>query len=220
MQPLYVHARPAAPQKHVEALDNAIALSEWSATTASADAANAVAAAGVGVGTYATNATNAAAYAANAATDAPNASTNAVSAAYTANAAADVADAKLRKPTTHAMRHDFELLVEATERFNWTDKTPVPSEFFGPLWPEGEPDGWPEEGKEPRLGSTEFELEVTGPPGVPAEEVVEQTWQLAVLLDRLSRVSGGYGIHIGDDVNDTKFAMAYVPVPQPVGCKC
>ena len=42
-----------------------------------------------------------------------------------------------------AMRRDFELLQGAAQREKWTDDTPVPMAFFGPLWPEGEPEGWP-----------------------------------------------------------------------------
>ncbi len=42
-----------------------------------------------------------------------------------------------------AMRRDLELLFDAARRERWTDATPVAPTFFGPIWPEGAPDGWP-----------------------------------------------------------------------------
>jgi hypothetical protein len=41
-----------------------------------------------------------------------------------------------------AMRYDYELLRVAANEEHWTDETPVPPEFFGPLWPFGQPDDW------------------------------------------------------------------------------
>ncbi len=46
----------------------------------------------------------------------------------------------------HAMKHDFDLLTEAARQNGWTDETPIPPPaFFGPIWPEGPPKGWPPE---------------------------------------------------------------------------
>ncbi len=41
------------------------------------------------------------------------------------------------------IRRDFDHLVNLSDRGQWTDETPVPLEVFGPLWPEGIPEGWP-----------------------------------------------------------------------------
>ncbi len=41
------------------------------------------------------------------------------------------------------IRDDFERLKLAAVKESWTDETPAPPEFFGPLWPDGEPEGWP-----------------------------------------------------------------------------
>ena len=35
---------------------------------------------------------------------------------------------------------DFERLRQTARKENWTNNTPIPQAFFGPLWPEGEPD--------------------------------------------------------------------------------
>lgn len=44
---------------------------------------------------------------------------------------------------TKCLRQDLELIKENSHAQNWTDDTPVPSEFFGSLWPDGPPRGWP-----------------------------------------------------------------------------
>jgi hypothetical protein len=41
------------------------------------------------------------------------------------------------------IRRDFDHLAGLAEWRHWTDDTPVPPAVFGPLWPEGPPDGWP-----------------------------------------------------------------------------
>jgi hypothetical protein len=44
-----------------------------------------------------------------------------------------------------AMRADLETLKQLIEKKGWTDQTPVKPRVFGPLWPQGPPEGWPEE---------------------------------------------------------------------------
>jgi hypothetical protein len=39
---------------------------------------------------------------------------------------------------------DLDLLLAVSAKEGWTDETPVPAEFFGPMWPEGAPKRWPE----------------------------------------------------------------------------
>jgi hypothetical protein len=42
-----------------------------------------------------------------------------------------------------AMADDLNLLRSTAAKEHWTDATPVPPEFFGPLWPDGPPEEWP-----------------------------------------------------------------------------
>jgi hypothetical protein len=42
-----------------------------------------------------------------------------------------------------SIRRDFDHLANLAKWSHWTDDTPVPPEVFGPLWPEGPPNGWP-----------------------------------------------------------------------------
>jgi hypothetical protein len=44
-----------------------------------------------------------------------------------------------------AIRADLETLKRLICDKGWTDQTPVPPRVFGPLWPQGPPQGWPEE---------------------------------------------------------------------------
>lgn len=89
------------------------------------------------------------------------------------------------------------------------------------MWPYGIPEGWPE--AEARAGDTQYALRVTGPPGEPAEAVVENTRHLMDLIDQLNRVEGGRGVVIDDDISvcDQVFFGAPTPSdPQPVGGGC
>lgn len=119
-----------------------------------------------------------------------------------------------------AIRRDYDLLTDAAKRLGWTDDTPVPPGFFGPIWPDGEPEGWPASGLDSRAGETQFALRVTGPPGESAEAVAENTRRLVDLIDQLNRVEGGRGITIDDDISvcDQIFFGAPTPNdPTPVG---
>ncbi|MEO1584984.1 MAG: hypothetical protein AAFR96_10495 [Planctomycetota bacterium] len=44
-----------------------------------------------------------------------------------------------------AIEHDFRVLMHAAAMEQWSDDSPVSPRFLGPLWPEGEPEGWPED---------------------------------------------------------------------------
>lgn len=50
------------------------------------------------------------------------------------------------------LRRDFDHLAELAHWQKWTDDTPVPPEVFGPLWPEGPPQGWPADPDAPKHG--------------------------------------------------------------------
>lgn len=56
------------------------------------------------------------------------------------------------------IRYDFDSLAALAGAQHWDDDTPVPPEFFGPLWPEGTPPGWPSDPDTPR--QTELEMEI------------------------------------------------------------
>ena len=44
---------------------------------------------------------------------------------------------------TPFIRRDFDHIEKYADWHRWTDDTPVSPDFFGPLWPEGPPKGWP-----------------------------------------------------------------------------
>lgn len=95
-----------------------------------------------------------------------------------------------------AMLADFELLKHAAAKEGWTDETPVPPEFFGPLWPDGEPAEWPEEGKEAKAGPSELVLELDVPDDMTDDEVVQVVRELSLAMDSLHRAYGGSGLKI------------------------
>jgi len=41
-----------------------------------------------------------------------------------------------------AICRDYQLLAETARVEAWTDETPVPPDFFGPMWPDGVPGYW------------------------------------------------------------------------------
>jgi hypothetical protein len=45
-----------------------------------------------------------------------------------------------------ALRADYETLKRLIAEKGWGDDTPVPPRVFGPLWPDGPPPGWPQDG--------------------------------------------------------------------------
>lgn len=141
VQPLF-----GGGEKHTTAVRIAIEVSEQCAAGNEAtDPHTAAHGARVGTGSAVAATAGSAAAASYAATSAGNAT--AMSAAKPAAAAASCAassvDYAKEAATTAAIRRDFDLLLEASERENWDDDTPVPPEFFGPMWPDGEPEGWP-----------------------------------------------------------------------------
>lgn len=60
------------------------------------------------------------------------------------NAAEASAELDARIQTSLAIRHDLQTLIAAAINNKWSDSTAVPSDFFGPLWPEGTPAAWPQ----------------------------------------------------------------------------
>jgi hypothetical protein len=91
------------------------------------------------------------------------------------------------------MWRDFEMIRLAAEREGWMDDHPVPPEFFGPLWPEGEPPGWPAETPVPEDALI---LHIEIPDGVSEEELLEMVRQTVDRVDDLHRAYGGHGLRI------------------------
>ncbi|MEK6676354.1 MAG: hypothetical protein AABZ47_11955 [Planctomycetota bacterium] len=108
----------------------------------------------------------------------------------------DVADARAThcQAALRAMRRDFELLKVAAKERGWTDRTPVSPEFFGPLWPEGVPGGWPVE--EENSEGVELVIQVEGPPGISDDELDKHVVGLVDRIDRLHRSYGGRGVTV------------------------
>jgi hypothetical protein len=195
--------KPKERADRLEAVDRAITLAERAAVSVGgAAAAAAFDAAHVGRPAYAYAAADFdAAFAAFTAADAAftafasgegadhadHAAANAANAAF-----ADDADSAFAATIRGAIRRDFELLKVAAEQEKWTDETPVPPEFFGPLWPEGPPKGWPEE--EETSEGKELVLELEVPEGVSDEELFEKIAELAGEVDTLHRAYGGRGV--------------------------
>lgn len=206
VQPLFSALRPNAPEEDSIAIDEAITVAERSAAAAD----NAPAAA-----------SNAAAYASIASYNAiedddvtPHAASNAASAAssaaYSATAYSAAHDygggdaGALRAATAvnvgdwmkDAIWRDFDFLVRAAREGEWDDSTPVPPEFFGPLWPKGEPPGWPV--KEASSADRELVVEIDVPADASDEDVIRTVCELADEADTLHRAYGGRGLQVND----------------------
>lgn len=216
VQPLFRASWPTAPDKRVIALDKAVMLSERSAAYADADegafAYAAVAGADVAfagvvkakVKVNAKAAAKAAAYAAY---------TAAKAAAYTADKAADKAAditditaaaaakaaacaACATNATNATILRDFQLLKVAAQKENWDDDTPVSPAFFGPMWPNGIPAGWPVDETKKDAEARELVIELDVPDGVTDEDLYKMAVEMADDADSLHRAYGGRGIRL------------------------
>jgi hypothetical protein len=65
-----------------------------------------------------------------------------LAAAEAAESAAEAAGV-LRVDILPALRNDYDSLVRQSIVRKWSDDSPVTSDVFGPLWPNGTPPGWP-----------------------------------------------------------------------------
>jgi hypothetical protein len=135
-----------------------------------------------------------------------------------AEAAANAVGEAARDAAVQAIQHDLQNLVRAAREQGWNDDTPVPIEFFGPLWPEGEPEGWPKLPEEESQVTGHLQatqegnaLDATGevveseesPPielyidvGDASEETVKE---LLVALSDLHVAAGGEGLVFSSD---------------------
>jgi hypothetical protein len=211
VQPLFVASWPDAPAENVHGLDKAIRLPEESAARAvdlGASRAGYAVLAGSGAEGTAAGVTYVAAIAAGVAEgcegehreaaasivgSTPGTTEDEASAA--AQLAASLA-AKVPPPQSAAsraafvavggvIRGDFELLLELAKAEKWDDATPVGPEVFGPMWPDGAPEGWPQ---------PQYSVYID-PGDADDEELVE----LFEALAELDRAAGGVGVQFVDD---------------------
>ena len=163
--------------------------------------AGANAAAAAAAAKFADVAANVANAAANVAYAAANADTVTDVASAAAHAAAVYANSAYAADTvdvaTSGVLRDFVRLRAAAQTENWTNNdTPVPPEFFGPMWPDGEPEGWP---KSTQSESTPQQIDEVSPPLISIlwdpEVVTEDEYaDLVEALGNVVRAHGGAGL--------------------------
>ncbi len=224
VQPLFIEAakKHNLDPRHAKSVDNAITLA--AATAANPATSGDIFEALHGVRGAADDAAQAAndaydvraARAANAANDAADAAyvaayadddAQAAQAAYDAAAAAANAAAANAAhggnaviASIRATRRDFELLLAACKPkhkggLGWDHSTPVPPEFFGPLWPWGEPEDWPVQEDPPENGvGLEIEFEVSAE--TTDEEIISRAKALARQANAAHRAHGGHGLKV------------------------
>ncbi len=87
---------------------------------------------------------------------------------------------------------DADLLFNAAERQRWRHETPVPPTFFGPMWPDGAPEGWPEDSTSKFSGDQPTFSVFIDPGDAPSELITE----FLVALECYYRSLGGSGLEI------------------------
>ena len=119
---------------------------------------------------------------------------------------------KAHRAAARAMRRDYEFVRQAAEAEGWTNETPMAPAFFGPLWPDGAPEGWPAE--EETCEGHVLALEIDIPDDVSDDEAVEAVRELAAAADAVHRKYGGSGLRVRDlEI----YGEADVPEPAPRG---
>jgi hypothetical protein len=123
-----------------------------------------------------------------------------------------------RVATRRAMRFDFDLLQRARREGRLTEETPVPPDFFGPVWPDGEPAGWPgppynypdspvvedpsAQGTAPVEtwvdGGDEIVIELDVPEDLTQDDILRGIASLVDAADDLHRAHGGNGLQVAD----------------------
>jgi hypothetical protein len=119
--------------------------------------------------------------------------------------------------TYNAIVADYNLVVHLSNTQHWTDATPVPPSVFGPLWPEGAPEGWPAIEEETVTPSVVVEAETTATNtakptekpkrlgvnlqflvrgDVPADEIAQDIFELYAAMNEQNLAHGGPGLTI------------------------
>ncbi len=81
--------------------------------------------------------------------------------------------------------HDYSTLVGKGRISGWYDDIPVPPWVFGPMWPEGVPEGWPTADPDERLV-----LRLTAPPEATPEQIEEMKMKLLSGVEKVSAAAG------------------------------
>ncbi len=146
-------------------------------------------------------------------------------AAEAARAAALAADRTVdaRQAVTDAMWRDFDALTEAAARLRWTNDSPIPSDVFGPLWPDAEPEWWPNSvmiaasasapapAPPPQRDPDQLELRLTLPADATDDEIAQATADMILAASRAHQAAGGSGLK-----PDWMKVYKTAPVPQGV----
>jgi hypothetical protein len=244
VQPLFKDGWPDAPVEDVQALERVIVLAEQSAASASVvpageafAAAEGASAAYAAVDTFAANTKNAinpanaarfaaaaVAYTTARGTATPRATEyDAADAAVVASRAASAYGAYI-DPVAHgpvnaatlAMRYDLELLTETAKNEKWDDRTPVPPEFFGPVWPFRVPEKWPEEDASASEGTPTLRLEFDIPDDINSEQADQAIRELVQQANELHLAMGGSGLIIREG---RAYEIAPMSEPEPQGVR-
>ncbi|MFG0246886.1 MAG: hypothetical protein ACF8MF_12635 [Phycisphaerales bacterium JB052] len=99
------------------------------------------------------------------------------------------------------IRADLKLLELLSLQEKWTDDTPVPPEVFGPMWPEGVPERWPEEDSQyEQNGSEVLEFAFALPPMPNCSEVRDalrtRIREVLMKANAVHLAEGGSGLEI------------------------
>ena len=217
--PLFSHYWPHPHPDYSQAIERTVEFSEvagrlangdfiphfdfHSGVCTATDAANAAGGGEMGLRARAKDAAFAAAYAGDAAGYAQIRATAARSASDSA------LDAAQEWNICETVRCDFDTLYANTLASKSTD--PIPPSIFGPLWPEGSPEGWPE--SERPAKELRFELEV--PDDMSDDDAIEFVKRLSVELCKLHVAGGGHGIAIRPPLEMDVPYLANKPTPEP-----
>lgn len=204
--PLFQQAWPDAPDD-LQVVRRAIDVA-WDSAAAAAEVARAASVAHSAelVAAVAAADAYAVAYAAANAATAP-------SSAYAAYAAYTATLRIIKVPLEGIVHRDFEIICKAARVNLWHDRSPIPRDVFGPMWPDGPPPGWPaEEGTDAKQ---EVEIPVADaqaangkrwklvlkaiiPPHLSAGEVAADLKDLYDAVNEYHIVHGGSGLTLDE----------------------
>jgi hypothetical protein len=111
-------------------------------------------------------------------------------AAHSAAAAASEAYAAAYEFNLAAMWSDYDRLFALANEDVWTDESPVDPDWLGPLWPQGKPEGWPDD---PNAAEQPAGLSLTieVPDNWTDEQITAKVREVVDKLDTAYRQLGG-----------------------------
>jgi len=121
------------------------------------------------------------------------------------SATKDAAYAITAARTFQATRSDINRLLSLTDRWGWTDSTPVPPGILGPIWPDGAPEGWHEIESERRLL-----ISIQVGQFAPVEAAAKEIAELIMALNAYHIALGGHGLA----VDEWEFLVRETPAPE------